>query len=52
MRHTMIRQKRIVVRVNESEYLKIKTYAENKGLSISEVLRDFVKSLPDTPLCS
>ena len=43
----MARTKRIQLNVNELEYQRLKAYAESVDLSMSEVLRDYIKSLPD-----
>lgn len=40
------REKRVEVRLNEKEYEKLVRAAEDKGVAIAEMLRDFVKSLP------
>ena len=45
----MARSKRLQLIVSEKEYSKLKTYAESQELSMSEILRDYIKSLPDTP---
>jgi hypothetical protein len=34
--------------VSEKEYLRLREYAETQELSMSEILRDYLKSLPDT----
>lgn len=45
----MKRGKRINFWVNEKEYEQLSIYAESQELSISEVLRDYIKSLPKVP---
>jgi hypothetical protein len=42
----MTRPKKIQFNVNEQEYQLLKVYAESKNLSMAEVLRDYIKSLP------
>lgn len=42
----MAREKKIQFNVNEQEYQLLKTYAESKNLSMAEILRDYIKSLP------
>jgi hypothetical protein len=39
------REKRVEIKLNDNEYLALQRFAESKGLSMSEVLRDYVKSL-------
>jgi hypothetical protein len=41
----MTRERKIQFNVNEAEYLKLKEYSELVGLSMAEVLRDYIKSL-------
>ena len=41
----MSREKKIQFNVNEREDEKLKNYAEKVGLSMAEVLRDYIKSL-------
>jgi predicted DNA binding CopG/RHH family protein len=38
------RTKRIQVVLSEDEFEKFKQYAKSKGLAMSEILRDYVKS--------
>jgi hypothetical protein len=40
-----IRKKRIQVVLSDVEMEDFKRYAESKGLAMSEILRDYVKSL-------
>jgi hypothetical protein len=42
----MARTKSIKIRLTESEYLKINAYADSKQISVSEVIRDYIKRLP------
>jgi len=44
----MTRPKKIQFNVTNWEYEKLKNYAEAKNLSMAEILRDYIKSLPDT----
>ena len=41
----MSREKKIQFNVNEREYEKLKNHAEKLGLSMAEVLRDYIKSI-------
>ena len=41
----MTRDNTVRVRLTDEELQALKKYAESKGVSMSEVLRDFVKSL-------
>jgi hypothetical protein len=45
-----MRQKKVNFWVNESEYERLANYAQSQQLSISEVLRDYIKSLPKVPI--
>lgn len=40
------REKRIEIRLNDLEYKVLKAYAENRGVSVAESIRDWVKNLP------
>jgi predicted DNA binding CopG/RHH family protein len=42
----MTRDKSIKVRLTEEEFERINLYAESKGFSVSEVIRDYIKRLP------
>jgi hypothetical protein len=44
-----MRQKKVNFWVNEKEYEQLSAYAQSQQLSISEVLRDYIKSLPKAP---
>jgi ABC-type uncharacterized transport system substrate-binding protein len=44
----MARAIKIQFNVNQKEQEKLKRYAEKQGLSVAEILRDFIKSLPDS----
>ncbi|MBO3458629.1 plasmid mobilization protein [Aetokthonos hydrillicola] len=46
----MGREKKIQFNVSEKEYEKLKNYAQKAGLSMAEILRDYIKSLEDTRL--
>ena len=41
----MSRERKIQFNVNEKEYERLKSYAELEGLSMAEVLRDYIKTL-------
>ncbi len=41
----MARTKRLQLLLSEQEFESLKKYAESKQLSVSEVLRDYIKSL-------
>nr|ADN16795.1 conserved hypothetical protein [Gloeothece verrucosa PCC 7822] len=45
----MTRQKKIQFYVNELEYEKLKAYAKKLNVTMSEVLRDYVKSIESRP---
>ncbi|MGG6298282.1 plasmid mobilization protein [Leptolyngbya sp. AN02str] len=45
---TMAREKRLNIRVTDEEWDKLKTYADKKGLSMAEVIRFYISSLPGT----
>jgi hypothetical protein len=38
-------EKKIQFNVNEKEYERLKSHAESEGLSMAEVLRDYIKTL-------
>jgi Ribbon-helix-helix protein, copG family len=46
----MTRQYLLRVRLTEQEKQKLETEARQRGISMSELIRDFVKSLPAPPL--
>ncbi|WP_043936923.1 ribbon-helix-helix protein, CopG family [Planktothrix rubescens] len=51
----MSREKKIQFNVNEKEYERLKSHAESEGLSMAEVLRDYIKTLTillSSPDCS
>lgn len=49
----MTREKSIKVRLTEQEFEQIAAYSKSKGISVSEVIRDYIKRLPKTDsLCS
>lgn len=41
----MAREKRLQIRLTEREFSALELYASHKGVSMSEIIRDFVKSL-------
>ncbi|NMG09569.1 DNA-binding protein [Brasilonema sp. UFV-L1] len=41
----MAREKSIKIRLTEEEFNLVQDYAKNKSLSISEVIRDYIKTL-------
>ena len=43
----MARDHQINLRLNAKELAKLKAFAEAEDLSVSEVLRDYIKSLPN-----
>jgi len=43
---TMAREKRLNIRVTDEEWDKLKAYADKKGLSMAEVIRFYISSLP------
>ncbi|MBO3460508.1 hypothetical protein G7B40_000740 [Aetokthonos hydrillicola Thurmond2011] len=43
----MARELKIVVRVTEREKAKVQAFADKLGVSVSEVVQDWIKSLPD-----
>lgn len=44
----MVREKSIKIRLTEEEFEKIVFHSKSKGFSVSEVIRDYIKSLPKT----
>jgi hypothetical protein len=42
----MTRDKSIKIRLTQEEFERINLYAELKGFSVSEVIRDYIKKLP------
>ncbi len=45
----MTRQIQLNIRLTLDEMEKLSAYADSKGYSKSEVIRDYIKSLPGTP---
>jgi len=45
---TMAREKRLNIRVTDEEWDRLKAYADKKGLSMAEVIRFYISSLPST----
>ncbi len=41
------KHKRVNFNISVSEHLKLKVYAAEHGLTITQVLSDFIKKLPD-----
>ena len=41
----MTRQKRFTMSMTETEYERLKAYADKEGLPMSEILRDYIKTL-------
>ncbi|WNN87675.1 hypothetical protein [Gloeocapsopsis dulcis] len=44
----MTREKSIKVRLTQKEFERIGIYAKSQGISVSEVIRDYIKRLPKT----
>ena len=42
----MARTLQVIVRLNPREKQKLKDYAESMGVSMSEVIQDYIKALP------
>ena len=42
----MAREKKLQIRLTQQEYETLEKYAESKGVGMSEVLRDYIKTLP------
>lgn len=42
------RDKRFEVRLNDEEWAKLSSFAESRGLSMAECVRDWIKNLPST----
>jgi hypothetical protein len=42
----MARQKKMQFWISEKEYEQLKQFAERENLSMGEILRDYIKSLP------
>ena len=45
----MAREKSIKVRVTDEEMRKVKRYAQSKSISIAELIRDYIKQMPEVP---
>jgi hypothetical protein len=43
----MSREKRLEIRLSEKEYNKLKSYADNKEVSMGWIVRDYIKRLPN-----
>jgi hypothetical protein len=42
----MARDKRLEIRLTEEDYRKLEAYANQKDISMAQVLRDYIKRLP------
>lgn len=43
----MARTKRLELRLSEQEYERLQSWANYRGISMGEILRDYIKSLPE-----
>jgi antitoxin component of RelBE/YafQ-DinJ toxin-antitoxin module len=43
----MKRNQTVLIRLTDKEKEKLKKYAENLGVSMSEVIQDYIKALPN-----
>lgn len=43
---SMLKEKRLQIRLSEAEYIKLEAYASQKEISMAQVLRDYIKRLP------
>ncbi|BAY45730.1 CopG domain protein DNA-binding domain protein [Scytonema sp. HK-05] len=46
----MARTNKIIVRLTDKEKERLENYAVTLGVSMSEVIQDYIKSLPDTKI--
>jgi hypothetical protein len=46
----MARTNKIIVRLTDKEKERLENYAVFLGVSMSEVIQDYIKSLPDTKI--
>jgi len=44
----MTRTNKVIVRLTDKEKEKILTYSQKLGVSMSEVIQDWIKALPDS----
>lgn len=44
----MTRDKRLEIRLSEENYRKLESYANQKDISMAQVLREYIKRLPRT----
>jgi hypothetical protein len=42
----MSKEKRLQIRLSEADYHKLEAYANQKDISMAQVLRDYIKRLP------
>ncbi|NJK51312.1 DNA-binding protein [Candidatus Gracilibacteria bacterium] len=42
----MSKEKRLQIRLSEADYNKLEAYANQKDISMAQVLRDYIKRLP------
>jgi hypothetical protein len=42
----MSKEKRLQIRLSQSEYAKLEAYASQKDISMAQVIRDYIKRLP------
>lgn len=43
----MSKEKRLQIRLSEAEYNKLESYASQKDISMAQVLREYIKRLPN-----
>ncbi|MGH2413839.1 MAG: ribbon-helix-helix protein, CopG family [Microcystaceae cyanobacterium] len=42
----MTKEKRLQIRLSDEDYAKLEAYAQQKDVSMAQVLRDYIKRLP------
>ncbi|AFZ15009.1 hypothetical protein Cri9333_4219 [Crinalium epipsammum PCC 9333] len=42
----MTREKTLRIRLDEKEWQKLHTYADNKGVAMSHIIREYIRRLP------
>jgi predicted DNA-binding protein len=42
----MIKNKQLLIRMTEAEHQKLEAYASQKGWSMAQVIREYIKRLP------